>query len=161
MENTFNITDSNDEMELQYDSFIECSRENLEKDIKSSELFINLLLIIDITPNLKFTALGIKNYIAFKTKDNQTLLRIMKIFLKSKNLLKSDNCNTYVRVFFRAGLILMETKKQYLSAYCFQNALNVIERNLADNSKDCYDTIEKKMKDISKEILFEVKLCLS
>jgi hypothetical protein len=115
------------------------------------------MLINEIPKEYKYTAYGIKNYIAAKNKDNWTLIRIMKIFLRDISDLTPKICNCFIRVFYRAGMLFLEQKKYFLSATCFLNAVSVIEKNLNDSTKESLDTIHKRLEEIHKEIKVQVK----
>lgn len=141
---------------LNIDFIIDLSRNLLEKDINSSELLINMLLVLDLQQPNYFTALGIKDYIAYKNQDLQALIRICKNFLKKKRFLSEKNANSFVRVLFRAGNVLQDNEKIYLSALCFNEALNVIEKKLTENSYECFDTINKKNSKLNQEIYNQV-----
>ncbi len=141
---------------LNIDIMIDLSRDLIEKDIKASELLINMLLTLDLHQCHYFTVLGIKDYIACKNQNQQILLRICRKFLKKKNLISASNVITFIRVLFRAGNVLFENEKIFLSAYCFYHALNVIEMKLTENSHDSLDTINKKIIKLNPELTNQV-----
>jgi hypothetical protein len=160
MENGMDYTSNSvhDSDSLNIDIIIDLSRDLIEKDIKYSELLINMLLTLDLQPSHYFTVLGIKDFIASKNQDQYNLLRICRKFLKKKNQISVSNAITFLRVLFRAGNFLLENEKTFLSAYCFYDALNVIEMKLIENSHDSVDTINKRIiklnQDISNQVLF-------
>ena len=71
--------------EINIASLIETARNCIEKDLQRAFYLINIVLAYkELDSNFKLQSLGIKSYFAFKSKNDQSLIRIYNKFIKKK-----------------------------------------------------------------------------
>lgn len=143
--------------EINISSLIDNARIYIDKDIHQSTYLINLVLTYnDLDINSELISLGIKSYFAFKSKNDNSLVRIFNKFLKNKKEIIAETSLSYIRVLYRVGSIFFENKKLFLSALAFYSAQKFYEHNKFHEIKDSEDTINSKMSETIKEINTQV-----
>ena len=144
--------------EINIASLIETARNCIEKDLQRAFYLINIVLAYkELDSNFKLQSLGIKSYFAFKSKNDQSLIRIYNKFIKKKKDISSELSLSYIRVLYRTGSIFLENKKLLLSALTLYTAQKYLENSRYLEIKDSEDTINSKMSETIKEISNQVK----
>ena len=156
MDNATTIKTDN-KPEINISSLIENARNCIDKDIQHSTYLINLVLSYsDLDANSELASLGIKSYFAFKSKNDQSLIKIFNKFLKMKKEITSELSLPYIRVLYRVGSVFFENKRFLLSAMAYYTAQKFFENHRYYEIKDSEETINTKMSETIKEISNQV-----
>jgi hypothetical protein len=151
-------------MEIKYNELLDQARKLSSEDLIKSEYKTNLAMIarnIDIAS--KAQAWSLKSFIHLKSKNVDQLLsygkKALKVIDGGKNSdVDSSTWFCLVKILYRCGMILQESKNLYTAAFCMYKAKNVFEEMDITNEQESFNTLESNFASLLKEISQEVIL---
>lgn len=122
-------------------------------DLIEGEFLINLAMLHDTTdPNDKINIISLQSFLYFKANDelllNSVLNKANKLHKLGDKILKEHGIS-FVRIFFRAGSILLEKRKYFLALHSFYKAKSILEK---ENESEIKEIIENKYYECVREI---------
>lgn len=145
--------------EINYSELIDIGRKFVNSD--DIKLGLHYLTLALLSPNIdsssKIQALAIKSYANYKLKDEEMTLYILSkvIHILNKSKLDSlDNATLLccVRMLYRGGSVLVDSKQLYIAAYSFYYAKKLFDQKCMRGERDALDTLDKTLKPLLTDI---------
>jgi hypothetical protein len=142
--------------EINYEKIIAQGREFIadKGEFRKGEYFINLALLShNIVESSKINCIGIKSFLNLKLLNEHFITIIVKKYYsyfkeKKHKTFSSDTLTSIVKGFYRGGLMLFDSKKYFLSAFCLYKAKQI----LIEQRMKVDEALESKISQVMKTI---------